>query len=128
MKKIEWNDALNCLNIMRPMESLDRQMRDGRIVGNYLMDDKLSVEDEVERKLDRELLKKTLSKSLTLLSTLEKQVIILYFGLYGIKSMSASKIARMKGCTPQNIQQAIRNGIKKLRDNETLKEYYEILN
>ncbi|MDH3004783.1 MAG: sigma-70 family RNA polymerase sigma factor [Candidatus Shikimatogenerans sp. JK-2022] len=115
---VKEKDIEEILKISKQHVSLDAPLIEGEGINLY---DVISTQDKEaipENKLLNESLKEDIKKCLSILSEREEQVIILFCGLYGNKSMTFDEIAQLFGLTRERVRQIQISAIKKLKNSK----------
>jgi RNA polymerase sigma factor (sigma-70 family) len=121
------SDVINCMQLLKPMIPIDVPNEDGISLENILPDTSTDVAEQAERHMDRLWLRQEVSKALMPYSLWERQILILHYGLDGREPLTLQEIARRKGCSFQYVQHSVKRALGKLRNNQTLKEYYDTM-
>ena len=118
--------------IAQDMLSLDLKVgeEEDATIGDFVADEKMSLEDIVMRNLLKDEMKKALTiKSGKLsnrdLNQREVDVLALRYGLYDGTSRTLEQVGQIFGVTRERIRQIEAKGLRKLKKNESLKSYAE---
>jgi RNA polymerase sigma factor (sigma-70 family) len=121
MRNINAEDVIQCIRLMKPVISINRQIAEDITLEDTLFDKSIDIEGEI---IQREL-QAAVRQAVSRLDKKQQIVLIYRYGLYGRPCLSYVTIGKMLGYSSQGIANMEARALEKLRYMPSLKRYYE---